>query len=153
MRALLHTLCAAAMAAALALPAAGQEAEPDELEVDRDPGQLLEDMHADRDAVESVLVFSNLLDRDVRVGCRAFGRNGRVVGRAGTGLPAHGLRYLRASDFAPGGDFIGSVQCVAGGRVVGEALLLTPLGISNLEVLQRGRKRSTQLEFPLVANR
>jgi hypothetical protein len=153
MRALLHLLCAVAMAGALALPVAAQEAEPGEVEVDRDPGALLEAIHADRDVVETALVFTNLLERDVRVGCRAFGRNGQLVGRAATGLPARGLRAILASDFAPGGDFVGSVQCVAGGRVLGEALLLAPGGISSLEVLQRPRNKSTGLEFPLVAQR
>lgn len=141
--------------AALTLPAAAQEALPEEVDVDRDGGLLLDEIDAapDRDGLDTALVFSNQLDREVRVGCRAFGRDGQLLGRAGTGLPARGLRYLRASDFAPGGDFVGSVECLAGGRVLAEALLLAPGGITNLEVLQRARARSTRIEFPLVANR
>lgn len=143
------------MFAALTLPAAAQEALPGEVDVDRDAGLLLDEIDAapDRDGLDTALVFSNQLDREVRVGCRAFGRDGQLLGRAGTGLPARGLRYLRASDLAPGGDFVGSVECLAGGRVLAEALLLAPGGITNLEVLQRARARSTRIEFPLVANR
>ncbi len=146
---------ALAIFAALTLPAAAQEALPGEVDVDRDAGLLLDEIDAapDRDGLDTVLVFSNQLDREVRVGCRAFGRDGQLLGRAGTGLPARGLRYLRASDLAPGGDFVGSVDCLAGGRVLAEALLLAPGGITNLEVLQRARARSTRIEFPLVANR
>ncbi len=150
-----NACCALALTVALVLPAAAQQAPPEEVEVDRDAGLLLDDIHAapDRDGLDTALVFSNQLEREVRVGCRAFGRDGQLVGRAGTGLPARALRYLRASDFAPGGDFVGSVECLAGGRVLAEALLLAPGGITNLEVLQRPRGRSTRLEFPLVANR
>ena len=155
MRSSRNACFALALAMLLVLPAAAQQAEPEEVEVDRNAALLLDEIRPTpgRDRLDTALVFSNQLGRDVRVGCRAFGRDGELVGRAGTRLPARGLRYLRASDFAPGGDFVGSVECLAGGRVLAEALLLTPAGATNLEVLQRARGRSTRIEFPLVANR
>jgi len=115
--------------------------ELEEVEITRDAAALRTEIDvADRDLVDTALVFSNLGRNQARVACRASDADGNPVGRIYIRVPAGGLRYALASDLSNDQDFAGSVICRANPRVRGSAVLLAPLAMTDLSVqhLRRG---------------
>jgi len=113
---------------------------------------LREAMERDTDSVNTALVFNNGATEVVRVVCRAFDARGTYLGRRTLRVAARGVRYLRASDFSGGSDFIGSAVCSARGRVAASAILLAPGAITNLDVIQaHAWDDANRVRFPLIA--
>jgi len=124
----------------------------DGVEVDRDVTDLHSDLRprdVDRDVADTALVFTNLGNADTRVLCAAFNRNGRMIGRAWTKLPALGVRYMLASDLSGDRDFLGHVQCGAVGAVRGTAIFLGP-DLSDFPAEQIDGDAG-RIRFPVVA--
>lgn len=106
----------------------------------------------DTDVADTALVLSNTTNQDTHVLCVSYDANGNAVGRKFARLPARGVRYLRASDFSNGADFIGSASCTSRGRVAASAVFLAPGAITNLDVIQGQRWDDTnRVRFPLIA--
>ncbi|MEM7410313.1 MAG: hypothetical protein AAF430_08775 [Myxococcota bacterium] len=124
----------------------------DAVEVDRDGVALIDAIRVpepDRDVADTAIVLTNFGPRDQKVVCGGFNKNGRAVGRVWVKVPAHGLRYVLASDLADDLDFIGSAQCAASGNIRGSAIFLGP-GLTDLPV-QQIHGAAGRLRFPLVA--
>ncbi|MEM9175706.1 MAG: hypothetical protein AAGC67_10765, partial [Myxococcota bacterium] len=113
---------------------------------------LREAMERDTDTVNTALVFNNASGDVVHVFCRAFDADGAYEGRRVVRIPARGVRYLRASDFSSGGDFIGSAVCSSRARVAASAVLLAPGALTNLDVIQADAwDEGNRVRFPLIA--
>lgn len=136
------------LGAALFLGSTSAPAETvDSVEITRDAVDIARP-HPEPPAVESVLVFSNRSLFERYVFCVAWNKNGHVVGRAHTRLPAMGVRYLLASDF--GGPFLGSARCITRGRIVANGFLLAP-GLTNLPVETASLDQAVRMRFDLLA--
>lgn len=123
------------------------------VEVDRDPADLHDTLppdEVDPDFLDTALVFTNGLEREARVVCVAFDKDGAIVGRGHTKIPGMGLRYILASDLSDDVDFVGSVRCGAHPRVAGSAILLAPGAVT---ALKGGHHRRGRIKFPVVAHR
>ena len=125
------------------------------LDESRPTEELEVDMRAavdrDTDVANTALTFNNVGVSAAIVVCRAFDGRGTALGIRAVHVPANGLRYLRASDFADGADFVGSAVCKSRVRVHGSAVFLAPGALTNLNVIHNVRKRVTTIRFPLVA--
>jgi len=122
------------------------------VDVERDTDALRDEIRPrphDVDVVETVLVFTNATAVERRVLCTAYDRSGAGVGRTLTGVPANGARYIRASDFSNGRDFIGHAVCNTSGLVMPSALLVGP-ELENLNTRIDQREDATRLRFPLI---
>ena len=106
----------------------------------------------DRDFIDTAMVFTNASTRTI-VRCLARDDDGAPVGRAWVLLPNRGLRFILASDIAGGLDFVGSVECLTNGRVVGTALLLGPGGVTDLPSRRVHVDGPVGLAFPVVVTR
>jgi hypothetical protein len=128
----------------------------EEIELGREEVQLRVDIsdaiERDTDVVNTALVFNNSGRVETVVHCTAYAGNGDVLGRGRTRVPARGVKYLRASDLSDGVDFVGSAVCKARGRVTATAVFLAPGAITDLNVKQNKRRRSTRMRFPLIAS-
>ena len=149
-------LLAGATVLAFAAPAHAQRAVETELGDARPEAELRVDlreaMEHDTDSVNTALVFNNPNAEVAAVLCRAYDSNGNYVGRRIFRLPANGVRYVRASDFSGGGDYIGSAICSSRSRVAASAVLLAPGAITNLDVIQSDPwDDSNRTRFPLIA--
>jgi hypothetical protein len=100
------------------------------------------------DVADTALIFTNLSGNAARVLCVAFDRNGEPVGRRWLSVPKLGLRFVLASDFSDGRDFVGHAQCSVPARMKGSAIFLGP-DITNLNVIQPWR--AGRIRFPVVA--
>lgn len=128
------------------------ETADDGVEIDRTSAELGDELRprdVDRDIADTALVFTNFSGTSARVRCVAYDRDGHAVGRAWVGVPALGVRYLLASDFANGADFIGHARCGTSRAVRGTAVFLGG-GITDLPAIQP-RPYSGRIRFPLVA--
>ncbi|NRA02063.1 MAG: hypothetical protein HRU00_05610 [Myxococcales bacterium] len=124
--------------------------EADAREITRDATGLQAELRvADRDFVDTALVFTNTGRERARVTCRAFDANGRHVGRIRLDVPPGGLRFALASDLSYGRDFIGRVQCSTQNRVLASSVLLAPHALTDLGVQQLQGIGS--ILFPVVA--
>ena len=113
---------------------------------------MREAVERDTDTVNTALVFNNPNAQTAHVMCRAYDSNGNHMGRRLVGVPGNGVRYLRASDFSRGGDFIGAAICSSRTRVAASAVLLAPGAITNLDVIQADAWDDTnRMRFPLIA--
>jgi len=124
-----------------------------EIDIERDGDALRDEIRPrpiDTDIADTALVFTNETAAIVEVKCIARNQNGTVVGRTRTRLPAHGLRYLRASDFSDGRDFIGHATCKSSGHVAATAMLFG-VEISDLPSTSRRRGRGMHHKFSLIA--
>ena len=147
-------LAGAALLAASAAQA--QEVSATEADQSRPESELRADMRdameRDTDSVNTALVFNNPSADVVHVFCSAFDSNGRYEGRRTVRIPGRGVRYLRASDFSSGDDYIGSALCQSRARVAASAVLLAPGAITNLDVIQADAwDESNRVRFPLIA--
>lgn len=135
------------------LPAAAQVAHA--RDDSHDPVQLRADLRdaveRDTDVANTVLVFNNVTTDVATVRCVAFDANGRSLGRLFAQIPPRGLRYLRASDFSSGADFIGSATCSSRGRVAASGVFLAPGSITDVDVIQAPTWGPGQILFPLIA--
>ncbi len=97
-----------------------------EVEVSRDAAELqaLLRPRPDADRFNTVLAFNNSLGLPAVVRCVAYGIDGRPLGRTRVKVPGNGLRFVLASDFAHGRDFVGSARCSSAGRVVPAAFIV-----------------------------
>ena len=147
------SLMGASLLPPLQAAAQGIEAGPQEVdarEITRDAAALTAEMRvADRDLVDTALVFTNLGRERAWVSCRAFDADGGRVGRVRLNVPPGGLRFTLASDFSYGRDFVGRVQCSTQNRVLGSSVLLAPLALTDLAVQQVQGIGS--ILFPVVA--
>lgn len=131
-------------------------AEPDPgplVEVDRDGDQLRDEIRprpTDVDVADTALVFTNRSLRPVEIRCISRGHNGAIIGQAGTQVPASGLRYIRASDFSNGRDYVGSAECKSDRRIISSAILFGE-EITRLDSKSRRRGRGMNHFFPVVA--
>ncbi|HEB90495.1 MAG TPA: hypothetical protein ENI85_13065 [Deltaproteobacteria bacterium] len=140
----------------ITLAGAAQAQQVDEIaDTGRDDIQLQADM---TDAIErnvvvanTALVFTNAGRHDTLVVCVGYDANGNVLGRRAAKVPSQGVRYLRASDFSGGADFVGSALCKARGHVIPSAVFLAPGAITHLDVRSTKGKRATRVRFPLIA--
>lgn len=124
-----------------------------EIDIDRDGDALRDEIRprpADTDIADTALVFTSHVAKVVDVKCVARDQSGSVVGRIRTRLPAHGLRYLRASDFSDGRDFVGHAKCKSNGHVTATGMLFGA-EITDLPSKSRRRGRGMQHEFALIA--
>ena len=139
----------------LAAGASAEFATVASLDDSRDDAQLKVEMRDamrhDTDVANTALVFNNTGNSEAVVYCRAFGPDGRALGRKVARIPKKGLRYLRASDLAGGADFIGSATCTTRVRVVASAVFLAPGVLTNLDVVQLGPWDDSTIRFPLIA--
>ena len=111
--------------------------EADAREITRDATALRAELRvADRDLVDTAMIFTNLGRERAWIACRAFNANGGPVGRGRLVVPPGGLRFALASDFSYGRDFIGRVQCSTQNRVIGSSVLLAPNALTDLSVQQ-----------------
>ena len=136
---------------AVTTTAAAQTVAVAEVEIDRDPDTLRDEIRPrpdDVDFVDTVLVFSNVQRGRRLVRCVAYDRSGAVVGRARTYVQSLGLKFMLASDLSNGRDFIGHVTCTSRGYLLPSAVLVGHQ-IENLNV--RGNGVGGRILFPLVA--
>ena len=142
----------------LASPVAAQELTATDVgpEIVRDAATLVDVIRPhpdDPDIADTALIFTSKSQSRGRAVCRAFDKNGNVVGRAWLKVPGLGLRYALASDIANDLDFVGSVQCWASTNLIGSAVLLAAGELTDLPV-ENGRfsaVRGRRVLFPLVA--
>jgi len=123
------------------------------VEVDRDGDQLRDEIRPrpiDTDRADTALVFTSRSQRMVEIRCISREHNGSIVGQAGTAVPPYGLRYIRASDFSGGRDYLGSAECKSDRRVASSAILFGE-EITRLDSKSRRRGRGMSHFFPVVA--
>ena len=123
------------------------------VEVDRDGDQLRDEIRprpTDVDVADTALVFTNRSQRTVEIRCISRGHNGSIIGQAGTHVPPSGLRYIRASDFSDGRDYVGSAECKSNRRVISSAILFGE-EITRLDSKSRRQGRGMNHFFPVVA--
>jgi len=124
-----------------------------QIDIERDGDALRDEIRPrphDTDVADTALVFTSHVAQVVYVKCVARDQSGTVVGRTRTRLPARGLRYLRASDFSDGRDFVGHADCKSSGHVTATGILFGA-EITDLPSKSRRRGRGMQHEFPLIA--
>jgi hypothetical protein len=145
-----------------ATSATAQDAAPDLStagpQIDRGSAELSEVVRVkpdevDRDFVNTALIFTNTARTVGYVRCVARNANGEVVGRAWSRVPRKGLRFLFASDFGEGADFVGSAKCQTNGGIAPTALLLGPAGVSDLPAHRIALDGPVGILFSVVATR
>ena len=104
----------------------------------------------DTDRADTALVFTNRSQGVVQVRCMSRTHNGEIIGQAGTQVPPNGLRYIRASDFSNGRDYLGSAECKSDRRVLSSAILFGE-EITRLDSKSRRRGRGMNHFFQGVA--
>lgn len=122
------------------------------IEVDRNGDELRDEIRprpTDVDITDTALVFTNRSHKVVKVRCISRTQDGAIIGQATTTVPAYGLRYIRASDFSEGRDYVGSAACKSNGRVVSGAILFGE-EITQLNSDSRRRGRGMAHFFPVV---
>jgi len=123
------------------------------VEVDRDGDQLRDEIRprpVDTDRADTALVFTNRSQGVVQVRCMSRTHNGEIIGQAGTQVPPNGLRYIRASDFSEGRDYLGSAECKSDRRVLSSAILFGE-EITRLDSKSRRRGHGMNHFFAVVA--
>jgi hypothetical protein len=144
-----------AIAAALfaSLAASAQEVDPPDVAHDE---ALLEELlvePVEPPVSDTALVFSNLSDFELRVVCRARDAQGLPVGHAGVRVPAHGVRFLLASDFSEGEPFLGQVHCLSPRGIRGSGFARTANGVTDVPSPEAKAGRGLLIHFPVVVTR
>jgi len=124
-----------------------------EIDIDRDGDALRDEIRPrpiDTDIADTALIFTNLTPNHVYVTCIARDQSGTLIGRTRTRLPSRGLRYVRASDFSDGRDFVGHAECKSNGQAVATAVLFGA-EITDLSATSRRRGRGMHHRFPVIA--
>ena len=124
-----------------------------EVDVARDGAELQDEIRvrpADVDIADTALIFTNTTGQLGGVRCIARTQDGAVVGRTFTALPPNGLRYVRASDFSEGRDYVGHATCISKGRPVATAVLFGE-EITDLKTETTRRGRYMVHRFPVIA--
>ncbi len=136
---------------ALWLAGAAQAQEIDPPDVTHDEGELetLLGEPVEAPHVNTALVFSSVVDEELRVVCRARNAQGEPVGAAGLRVPAHGVRFLLASDFSDGQPFLGQVTCLSPRGLRGSGFARSASGVISVPSPERRRL----VHFPVVATR
>jgi hypothetical protein len=133
-----------------AVDAAVEPVDAAAVEVARDAFELREQMtHPDIDRVDTALVFTNAGSAHQRVVCVGFDEWGHRVGAIWLRVPAHGLRYARASDLSSGVDFVGSAECKSRGHIIATSVLAGP-DLTDLPAQTQVRDGGTHIRFPLL---
>jgi hypothetical protein len=142
------------LAAALFASAAGaQEVDaPDVTHEDAELEALLEEP-VEAPHANTALVFSSLADVELRVVCRARNAQGEGVGAAGVRVPAHGVRFLLASDFSDGAPFLGQVTCFSPRGIRGSGFARSANGVTDVPSPEHRAGRGHVIHFPVVATR
>jgi len=138
------------MAMAVAAPVTAQEIQArdlatlDEIMGDRSVEELPEVLRPrpDYDVTDTALVFNNALHSTTVVRCVALGRDGKPMVKFRIKIPGNGLRFILASDFAHGRDFIGSAHCRARGKVVPAAFIVGPGMLTDTPALATFKRRN-----------
>ena len=106
----------------------------------------------ERDIIDTALLFTGAGNEVSVVRCVAFGRNGQRLGAAWLRVPGKSLRFMLASDLVNDLDFLGSVHCHSGGRVIGSEVVIGLIN-TDIDVIQNpGATRSTII-YPVVVSR
>lgn len=105
----------------------------------------------DVDTTNTALLFNNVTRINSYVVCTAYDGNGNVLGTKRAYVPKRGVKYLRASDFSNGADFVGSAVCTSRERMAASAVLLAPGAITQLDVIQPDAWDLTRIRFALIA--
>jgi len=138
----------------LALPALAadeRDAEAEfEVEIDRDAADLKDEIRprpVDTDVADTVLTFTNVSSEKVaKIKCQARNRAGEVMGNLRVVIQPNAVKYVLASDFSDGRDFVGHAVCRAKRSVLPAAIFLGP-DITDLPT----HKRKGTYRFPLIA--
>jgi len=144
---------ALATAALLASAAGAQEIDPPDVNHDESELEDVLEEPVDAPQVNTALVFSSLADVELRVVCRARNAQGDVVGHAAARVPAHGVRFLLASDFSDGAPFLGQVRCVSPRGIRGSGFARSANGVTDVPSPELREGRGTLIHFPVVATR
>ena len=141
-----------AAAALLAMAATAQEIDPpDVTHEDSELEALLEDPVA-APQVNTALVFSSLADLELRVVCRARNAQGLPIGHAAVRVPAHGVRFLLASDFSDA-PFVGQVRCLSPRGIRGTGFARSANGVTDVPSPELRARGGHLIHFPVVATR
>lgn len=137
--------------AALLLAGAVRAQEIDPPDVTHEEGELeaLLEEPVEPPQINTALVFSSLAGEELRVVCRARNAQGEPVGAAGVRVPAHGVRFLLASDFSDGQPFLGQVTCLSPRGIRGSGFARGANGVTSVPSPERKRV----IHFPVVATR
>jgi hypothetical protein len=140
-------------ASLLAASASAQEVDPpDVLHDDSELEEMLQEPVA-APHVNTALVFSSLADVELRVVCRARNAQGEAIGHAALRVPAHGVRFLLASDFSDGAPFLGQVRCLSPRGIRGSGFARSANGVTDVPSPEHKAKRGHLIHFPVVATR
>ena len=124
-----------------------------EVDLSRDAFELRDEIRvrpADVDVADTAIIFTSHARRTVDVKCIARDHDGNVVGRTRTQVPPRGLRYIRASDFSEGRDFVGHAECKSNRRVTANAVFFG-VEITDLFSHSKRRGRAMYHRFPVIA--
>lgn len=142
-----------AAASLLAAAAGAQEIDPpDVTHQESELEAVLEDPVA-APHVNTALVFSSLADVELRVVCRARNAAGEAIGHAAVRVPAHGVRFLLASDFSDGAPFLGQVRCLSPRGIRGSGFARSANGVTDVPSPELKAGRGLLIHFPVVATR
>lgn len=144
---------ALASAALLSTAAGAQESEVPDLSHDESELENVLEEPVDAPRANTALVFSSLADVERRVVCRARNARGEEVGAAAVRVPAHGVRFLLASDFSDGEPFVGQVRCVAPRGIRGSGFARSANGVTDVPSPEQREGRGVLIHFPVVATR
>lgn len=135
-----------------AAPLVAQELDPPD--VTHDEGELATLLEEPTDAPQAntALVFSSLADSELRVVCRARNAQGEPIGHAAVRVPAHGVRFLLASDFSET-PFVGQVRCLSPRGIRGTGFLRNAHGVTTVPSPEHKARGGHLVYFPVVATR
>ena len=138
----------------LAMPLATTAQEPPEVEVDRPATEILDDLRpdADRDSVDTAILFTNVRATNAVVRCSAYDHEGELIGRTITRVPPLGLRFVRGSDLSGGADFLGQARCSSAQGILVSAILAAPAGLSDLPVRNVDLDGTNSYRLPVVTS-
>jgi hypothetical protein len=137
----------------LAAAAGAQEVDPPDLtHAESELEELLEDP-VEAPSVNTALVFSSLADVELRVVCRARNAQGEAIGHAALRVPAHGVRFLLATDFSGGVPFLGQVRCLSPRGIRGTGFARSANGLTDVPSPEHKARGGHLIHFPVVATR
>jgi hypothetical protein len=142
-----------AAATLLAAAVSAQEVDPPDVTHEESELEELLEQPVDAPRVNTALVFSSLADVELRVVCRARNAQGDAIGHAAVRVPAHGVRFLLASDFSDGAPFLGQVRCLSPRGIRGSGFTRSANGVTDVPSPEHKAKGGRLLYFPVVATR
>jgi hypothetical protein len=144
---------ALAAAALLASAAGAQEIDPPDVSHDESALEDVLEEPVDAPHADTAMVFSSLVDVELRVVCRARNAQGEAVGAAAVRVPPHGVRFLLASDFSDGAPFLGQVRCASPRGIRGTGFARSANGVTDVPSPEHRAGRGLLIHFPVVATR